>query len=229
MTTVSCLFPVLGRPHRVAPLLESLCASVCDVQLVPLFLLSPDDPREKEAVMESGANFCQVSWPAGYADWARKINLGYKETHEPWLLLGADDLTFDYRWADEALRVAAETGKRVIGTNDMANPTTMRGIHSTHPLVARSYADELGTIDGPGQVVTEEYSHQGVDTELVETAIYRGEWAFATQSRVRHHHPIYDRTVPMDETYRKGQATSRQDAVLFQQRRPLWGVNPRRR
>lgn len=222
MTSIICLFPVLARPHRVQPLFDSLRSSQQKVELSAFFLVSPNDVEEKQAVAESGSDFYEVTWDPGPGDWAMKINLGYQLTDNPWILLGADDLTFDPGWAEEALKVASATGKRVIGTNDMANPTVMKGKHSTHPLVARSYVDEFGTIDQPRLVVHEGYGHQWCDTELNETAMSRGEWVFAQNSRVRHHHPFYDRSVPRDDTYMKGLSSSKEDSQLFRNRRALW-------
>jgi hypothetical protein len=109
----------------------------------------------------------------------------------------------------------------VIGTNDLGNPTVMAGKHSTHPLVARWYADEHGTVDGPGRVVTEAYGHQWTDTELVQTAMSRGAWVFAADSHVRHAHPFWTKG-PMDATYEKGMASSREDQRLFARRKSLW-------
>ena len=48
MTSVTVLVPVLNRPHRVAPLIESLDHSVAleDAQVELLFLASPGDDDE---------------------------------------------------------------------------------------------------------------------------------------------------------------------------------------
>ncbi|MDH4038585.1 MAG: hypothetical protein OEV86_14020, partial [Candidatus Krumholzibacteria bacterium] len=63
------------------------------------------------------------------------------------------------------------------------------------------------------------YDHQWVDAEAVAVAKQRGEWAFARNSLVLHHHPIFDKTVVMDETYAKALAKGREDGRVFQQRR----------
>jgi hypothetical protein len=211
--------PVLGRPHRVEPLLESLAAAT-SVPYVAVFVCSPGDDEELAAVRAAAApavSLLVADRPAGPGDFAFKTNLAYRWTEEPWLFTGADDLRFHPGWAEEALRVAAETGARVVGTNDLGNPTVMSGRHATHSLVARSYADGLGTLDGPGAVLCEQYDHQYVDTELVVTAQTRGEWAFADRSHVEHLHPFWGKG-RMDATYERGLAGGRADRALFMSR-----------
>jgi hypothetical protein len=70
-------------------------------------------------------------------------------------------------------------------------------------------------------VVHEGYSHQWVDTELVETAMARGQWAFAKDSHVEHLHPFWHKG-EMDATYEKALSTTRFDHRLYGQRRALW-------
>ena len=117
--------------------------------------------------------------------------------------------------------MAEDTTAGVIGTNDLGNATVMRGLHSTHPFVRRSYVEERGTIDEPGKCVHEGYSHQWVDTELIDTAKRRGQWAFAKHSHVEHMHPFWKKGT-MDATYEQALSTSKEDYALYQERRLLW-------
>jgi hypothetical protein len=166
---------------------------------------------------------------AGAAGLALAIVLGkrvgfakgaHKPHNPPFVLLGASDLLFHSGWDVEALRVAEQTGAGVIGTNDLANPAVKAGRHSTHPLVRRSYIDEVGgTFDqGPGVVYFEGYDHQCVDNELCIAATKRKQWAFAKESKVQHLHPIFDKTISMDDTYRRGLAKGKEDIALLQSR-----------
>ncbi len=217
---IDILVPVLGRPQNAQPLVDSIRENtVVDHRI--LFLCTPFDVDEINAVHETGADIHNVNWEAGPSDWAKKINRGYRLTSFPFMLLGADDLRFHGDWDTEALRVAEETGAGVIGTNDLGNATVMRGKHSTHPLVRRYYVDEQGTIDEPGQVLHEGYCHQWVDTEFVETAKMRHEWAFAKASHVEHMHPFWKKG-DMDSTYEKALSTSAEDYAHFNSRKRLW-------
>lgn len=222
MSRIAILVPVLNRPQNAGPLVDSIRANS---RLLPeitiLFLLSPADHEERTAVLATGCDAHIVGWQPGPGDWGKKINEGFRVTSSEFCLLGADDLRFHPNWDTEVLRVAEETGAGVIGTNDLGNATVMRGLHSTHPLVRRSYVEEHGTIDEPGICCHEGYHHQWVDTELIETAKMRGQWAFAKDSHVEHLHPFWKKG-RMDSTYEKALSTSREDHAIFQERRRLW-------
>jgi hypothetical protein len=220
--SIAILIPVLGRPERAAPLVRSIRMST-DVPYQIVFLCSPNDHDAISAYSREVGGVIVVGWEPGPGDFARKTNLGFAETTEPFVFCGATDLTFQPGWDVAALKVADETSAGVIGTWDGANPAVMHGKHSTHPLVRRSYAENLGcTIDGTGAIYSEAYDHQCVDNELIETAQSRGEWAFAAESRVLHHHPFYDRTMRIDATYKKALAHGKEDKILFMRRRRLW-------
>lgn len=198
-------------------------AAAFDYRLV--FVCSPGDEDQIEACEAASPDVMVVPWQPGRADWARKILAAYEATSEEFLLLAADDVSFEPGWDVEALAMFDRYDVGVVGTNDLANPSVKRGDHSCHPLVSRGYCELHGTIDGPGAPVTTVYHHQWVDSEMVATAKARGCWAFADRSIVKHHHPLYDRTVQMDDTYRRGSNITRAEAVaerrLFEERMRL--------
>lgn len=215
--TLAVLVPMLGRPHRVAPLLESVTAATPEPHRV-LFLLTPDDLEVHDAVARAGGEHLEVPWRS-HGDYARKINAGVSATTEPLVFCGADDLAFHPGWLERAVeRLAAGIG--VVGTNDLGNPRVMRGEHATHSLVTRAYA-ELGTIDEPGKLLHEGYPHEYVDDEMVGTAKHRGAWAFAADSIVEHLHPHWGKA-PTDELYDAQAQRMRAGRRLYQQRRRLW-------
>lgn len=220
MTLPSCevaiLVPVLGRPHRVKPLLESVKKATPEPHRV-LFLPDSTDAEEIAAIEEAGAEYLAVDPPAS---WASKINAGYRATSEPWFLCAADDLEFHPGWFSRALRWAKdETG--VIGTNDLLNPRVMTGQHSTHMLVRRSYADAHGTIDEEGKVCHEGYAHEYADDELVQTAMSRGAYVHAFDSIVEHLH-YWNGKLPEDATYRLGRQHTARSRRLYRTRTRLW-------
>jgi hypothetical protein len=116
---------------------------------------------------------------------------------------------------------AVRTGARVIGTSDMNPRADEAGIYSPHPAIHRSYADEEGTVDGPGQIMCEAYDHNYPDRELAATAISRGEWAFCKRAVLEHLHPAFSKTKP-DATYRLGMRQFGRDGRLFRQRSERW-------
>jgi hypothetical protein len=212
------LVPVLRRPWRAAPLVESF-AQATEPPYRIVFICTPDDADEIAAVRATGAARLIVPWQTGPGDWARKINYGFRSTLEPLMLLGADDISPHPGWAEE-IRSAAGLGFGVIGTNDLGNPEVMGGGLSTHPIVTRRYAVEHGTIDGPG-VVHEGYRHNFVDNELAGTALSRGAWAFCSAAKVEHLHPSWGKA-PIDDVYTIGRSGFDIDRAYFIRRRELW-------
>lgn len=209
---------MLGRAHRVGPLLESLAAATTDYRV--LFLLTPGDTDVIGAVETAGGDWVAVQ-RRDRGDYARKINAGYRATTEPLLFLGADDLHFHPHWFERAVAPFTDSRVGVVGTNDLGNRRVISGDHATHALVRRSYIDEHGTIDEPGKVLHEGYAHEYVDDELVGTAKHRGAWAFAADSVVEHLHPQWGKAPsdPMYDAQAERMSTSRH---LFLRRRRLW-------
>lgn len=226
MAEIAIVIPVLNRPHRAEPVVASIFAAT-EAEVEVLFVLSPDDPAEKEAVQATGENYMVVDWPCGPGDFAMKHNLAFGYVDAPLVLLGADDLDFERGWDERVLATWNRSHAGVIGTNDDANPLVRKGRHATHPVVSRDYIETVGGTwhDGPGIVYHEGYAHQYVDTELCGAAMERGEWAFAHGSIVRHLHPMYPHRgigrTPMDDTYKKALGDASEDRRLFVERQAL--------
>lgn len=213
---LAILVPMLGRPHRIVPLLASIRAATPEAFV--LFLVTPDDSQVRREVIRVGCEQLSVPRrPTG--DYARKINTGYRATTQPHLFTAADDLHFHPGWYEAAVAKLAP-GVGVVGTNDLGSPRVMAGDHSTHSLVTREYAD-LGTIDEPGKIYHEGYVHEWVDDELVGTAKRRGAWAFAFDARVEHLHPNWGKS-PTDKMYANQRARMRAGHATYIKRSRLW-------
>jgi hypothetical protein len=211
--------PVLRRPHRVAPLIESIDAATPGPHRT-LFVCSPDDHAEHAAVDAAGGERLTVDWPPGRGDYARKINAAYRQSTEPLLFFGADDLHFHPDWLPAAVAQLTE-GVGVVGTNDLGNVRVISGDHATHFLVTRGYCDR-GTIDEPDGPLHEGYHHNFVDDEFLATARLRNAVAMATDSHVEHLHPHWKKS-EMDDTYRKGLNRFDADRRHYNSRRHHWG------
>lgn len=221
MSVCAVIVPVLNRPERVHPLIESFRASVEPEQASLYFVASETDLEEIDTIRDARVPLFVLRGPRRSGDYARKINHAARLTGEPWLFLGADDLAFRKGWLDACLRDAARYSKRVVGTNDLGNREVIARRHSTHSLVARSYIEERGTIDRPGVVLHEGYDHQWCDNEFIETAKHRSEFVSCGSAVVEHLHPHWGKAEP-DETYRIALAEGRRDQILFRTRRRLW-------
>jgi glycosyltransferase involved in cell wall biosynthesis len=216
--TLAILIPVLRRPHRVVPLLESIKAATPEPHRV-LFIASPNDQAEIDAISAAGGEVLVIDDVPAPGDYARKINAGYRHTDEPLLFLGADDIHFHPGWLPAA-RALLERGVHVVGTNDLGNSEVIAGRHATHSLVTRQYIDVLGTLERCGEVLHEGYAHEYVDNEFVQTAIARQAWANARDSIVEHLHPHWGKA-PTDELYDQHHERMRTGRRVFMQRQPL--------
>lgn len=218
---LSILIPVLRRPQNIHPLVESIMGST-GIPFNLLFIVSPGDHQEiAELDNQKLAYLIMGNTYENKGDYARKLNQGFRVVESDWYFLGADDLKFHPGWFDSAMETYNKTQACVIGTNDMGNPTVMQGQHSTHSLVLREYVLECGTIDQPGRVLHEEYPHEFVDLEFVETAKWRGAWAFSQSSVVEHLHPNWGKS-PMDELYAKQEERMKLGKIIYERRKHLW-------
>lgn len=212
MNELTILVPVLGRPHRVRPLLESASATTPAAQV--LFIADPDDDAELEALEAEAAEYITVD--GGYAV---KINEGVRATDTKLVFTGADDITFLPGWF-EAAKAHLSDQIRVVGVTDEVTKRNRLGHHAPHFLIARDYA--LRTIiDGDRGPFCERYRHCWVDNEFIGTARQRRVIHIATDARVHHSHP-FDGSAETDATYEKGQASYRRDQMVFRQRKRLW-------
>lgn len=208
--TCVVIVPVLGRPHNVAPLVESLRSSTDDARLV--FVVDADDDLEIDAIEAAGADMIVNRGES--KTFATKANLGYGQTTEPWLLFVGDDVQFHPGWLDAALAAAGDRF-HLVATNDMRNAAVMAGMHATHPMMRRSWIDTHGASwDGPGTVAHEGYRHWYVDNEWTTVARRAGVFTYAPNARVEHQHPIWG-DVYWDATYLLGQVHAEDDQRLF--------------
>jgi hypothetical protein len=218
------LIPVLNRPKRVNPLVENLKECSALIECRPVFLVSPGDEAELKIIQKAKVEHFVMEQNPTQGDYAKKINLGFFMTDDPFVFMGADDLIFYPGWAERAIAKWYETGACVIGTNDLGNQRVMEGRHSTHTLVHRGYGD-CGTCDEEGVLLHEGYWHQFVDDEFVGTAMARGVYTHAEDSIVEHLHPHWGKA-PEDDTYRLSMKHFNEDRNYFNRRAPLWWKDP---
>lgn len=223
MTALLVGVPVLGRPQNAAAVAANLREATPGAHIY--FLCSLDDEAQQGACLDAMTKDDLLSVmpePAGLGDFAKKHNTGYRTAvagDYEWYFVGADDLVFHPGWFDRCLEAHRKAGACVIGTRDLGNPRTANGWHSTHFLVHRDYL-ECGTVDEPGKLLHEGYSHEFVDDEAVQTARARRTYA-TSQAVVEHLHPDWGKA-EWDDTYRKAQSGRAADQALFHSRRHMW-------
>jgi hypothetical protein len=168
VTDAALLIPVLCRPQRVAPLLESISEATPEPHRV-VFAAS-DGPTIAELDRLGQEYLRDDHLRPEEQSWGRRINRLFAYTDEPFVFLGADDLLFWPDWLSEALRVMARVDG-VVMCADLLNP---RG---TSPLVSRRYIlEEGGTVDDTGLVIHEGYRHNWCTP--AETPIWMADLSF---------------------------------------------------
>lgn len=230
--SLTVLVPVLDRPQNVRPLVESFRAGGSGGRLVFVCQMGDDDEiaavREVCDEAQSAPSVSMGRQPEvsdlivrDATTWPEKIGAAmWLIAPSEWYLLGADDITFEPGWFQASAK--ARSGHAlVVGTNDSGNPRcSVSGIHSTHPLVHRSWR-AMGEKISP---VHTGYGHWFCDDDLIYTAKARGVWAWCEDARVTHHHPYFDDSVAWDETYALGESKAAQDKALWAQRAQMLGL-----
>lgn len=213
MSSVAILVPILNRPHRIEPLLQSIADSTT---LPHRVVFAASDQPSIDELTRLGASFI-TDEGGDEGSYPRRINRLYAETTDPYLLLAADDLAFRPQWLEEAMKVM-ETLDGVVALNDQYNPA---GVHF---LVSRNYIETFGgCMDDSGVVLHEGYRHAYCDDEFRATARARGKWALAHSAVIEHLH-VGAGKAPMDETYRIGEAAMPHDFGVFMSRAHLWNT-----
>lgn len=220
MSELAILTPVLGRPLSVAPLLDFIALATPSARVV--FIADPDDESEIAAIreqtkrIETDVPTMRVDCLLHGGNYAQKIQEAIRQTDEPYVFLGADDLEPTEGWF-EAAKSAMTGDIQVVGVNDGIE----RGReHTTHFLLTREYA-ETPCIDGSPGPIFAGYGHNFIDDELIATAMSRNAYAYVSKALVVHRHPMA-KTAPDDETYRRGRRSFARDRRIYNKRCPLW-------
>jgi hypothetical protein len=206
--STAILIPVLDRPHRVEPLVANIADATPEPHTI---LFAASDQPTIDELDRLGINYLRDDGDS----WPNRINRLFHATTDPYVFLGADDVSFHSGWLSEALKAMAEVDG-VVAVSDLFNP------YGTLALVSRRYiTEESGCVDTPGVVVHGGYRHNYSDTELFSVARARGRHAYCAESIVEHFHPSAGKA-PMDGTYQIGFDHEMADRVLYASREPMW-------
>jgi glycosyltransferase involved in cell wall biosynthesis len=219
MDKVAVIVPAM-RPENMASLIYSFKAT--NDGSARLYIVH-DDGFDTDA--EFGRKI-----PTGkpHTTYAEKVNLGFVQTREDWVLLVGDDVEFHAGWIEEARKLS--TGFDVIGTNDalpgrVRNPDVAAGRHADHFFVRRSYVDAEGAcLDGPGVLAPDAYFHWHTDKEIIGLARARGVFTPCLAAVVEHLHPGYDGREDLrqsDPTYMAAVEHAEADQKTWLSRVPL--------
>ena len=206
--SVAILVPAM-RPQNLQRLVDTIAESTTDYGVV---IVATGECADVARTLEGPITVIDD----GGGSYAKRINLAFRLTTEPYALLASDDLSFRPGWFEAAM-IQMNQVNGVVGINDLYN---MSGVHF---LISRDYVNDPGAvIDAPGLVCHEGYGHAYVDDELRHTAQYHGRWAFARDAVIEHMHPGAGKAEP-DDVYAIGQASMEPGRAVFMSRRHLWG------
>jgi len=216
VSSVAVIVPVMRRPHCVRPLIRSYKDSDAVGDLY--FIVDCNDKAERQAIAQEGGT--EIVNHGELQTFARKCNIGYERTHEPWLLFIGDDVYFHKGWQQEALK---NSSKANISTNDMLTEEVQSGSHCVHPIVKRSFIDQVGlSFDGPGTVCHEGYNHMFVDNEWTHIAKREQQFRYEPNAIIEHmHYTKYQED--KDEVSELGLSSYRLDRELWFKRLAEYG------
>lgn len=211
---VAVIVPVLDRPAHVAPLVESYLASGARGALY--FVVDINDYAERAAIDAHLGDQVRVIVSSDIVTtFPAKVNLGYAETIEPWLLLVGDDVRFHRGWSWKAQQAAGDR-YHLVATDDRLSPRVAYGAHATHPLIRRSWVEASGASwDGPGVLAHEGYRHWFVDDEWSTKARAEDVFTYARHAVVEHLNPLEPTA---DRVYALAWAARNRDQRTYQER-----------
>ena len=206
---VAILIPTLGRPHRIAPVIDNI--REVTPELHEIYFMTSDKDSIK-IIKDKGA----VHIPdVGNTDLITRTNALFKATTEPFVYTGSDDVFFHNGWLTELLK---HTDKySVLVPNDLLNP------NGTQALISREYVNNYSCcIDTPEVIYYPGYKHAYADNEQFETAQYRGVFKKVDTSIVEHLHPDAEKS-EVDSTYQEAWSKSNDGLKMYLSRKHLWG------
>lgn len=147
-----------------------------------------------------------------------RINHMYRETQEPYLFTGSDDVIFEKGWL-EGLMGGIGKGYAVIGANDGYNPM------STNFLIKREYIEkQSGCLDTLNVIFYPKYQHNFVDVELLSTAKKRNQYVQVVNAKVTHHHWRKDPS-KYDKTYQWADERVEKDMYTWHDRKKKFNLS----
>jgi glycosyltransferase involved in cell wall biosynthesis len=213
--TVTIVIPTYRRAAKLAALVEN----IRETKPISASILVVTEIDDRETLAAARAANVEAIFNACERGYAGSINTAFRWSDAEVLFTGADDIRCRPGWVEKAL-ARFGPGIGVVGTNDLDDPNSASGAHSTHSFVRRDYVNHPGAVVGmPGFVMYPGYGHYYTDVELVATAKARGAFAPCLESVVEH---LRAQEMPSEEWLVKRHKFMLQDTPVFQQRSALW-------
>lgn len=197
--SVDIIIPTCNRPTKLESVLRHIeqASPFAGVIVVTEDMASAELADGHSAVAIYAEGTAPVKW-----------NFGVAASKADWFVLGTDDSYLQTGWWDVALR--ANVGGYV-GLRDAADK-----LHYwyEHFMISREFC----VIHAGGVLACPLYHHQYIDVEMTHRAIKAGCVA-STPMVVCEHRHWTNSGAEMDDIYRRGRETFKQDQAIFQARR----------
>lgn len=208
--SVAVIVPTLGRPDKLAPLVENI-AEATDSPHRIYFVMEAHD-RDS---IDVAAGLDSIDVIGDFGSCAAAVNAGYQACDEEFFAVANDDCRFHAGWDTAALAHMSES-THIVGLNDGS------GDCKCFSIARRSYiAEHSGVFDKP-DTVYHPYQSQCCDTEFAFYAQLRGVWADAHDAVCEHVHWRFGKADRNHPNYLKAQETNAADLAEYNRRRELW-------
>jgi hypothetical protein len=154
MSDIAILIPTYGRFTR----LESVAKNIHDTTTrshTIYFLCEKTDLQTIRELRRVNEKFILCDGNT----YVSAINRGYRETTEPYLLLGSDDIEFTKGWDEKMIWEFMDEKIGVVGAMDEWE-ITKTGKHGSHLMISRQYIQKhSGVKDEADVVYSSQYIH----------------------------------------------------------------------
>ena len=208
---IDVICPTLGRPDKLAPLVENIHASTATPHTVYLVMETSDRDSIRAA---EGLDTMDVI--GSFGSCAKAVNGGYMASEDPFFAVINDDCKLHPGWDVNALAKFDES-THIVGLNDGS------GDCKCFTLARRSYIEKhSGVYDRAKTVYHDGYASQCVDTEFAHYAQLRGVWADAPDALCEHVHWRFGKADRDHPNYIKAAETNAADLAEYNRRRDEW-------
>lgn len=211
MIDIAVLIPTYGRSKKLNSVVKNFYKYSKISNLY--FIIDPEDTESVEWLKTSNQKGFIVS-----GEYVEAINFGYKNTTEPYIFCGADDIEFTKDWDIKLVKNFEDEDINITGGIDDWI-CSRAGIHISHPLVRREYIKKIGGCLGQKDAIYYSgYKHYHCDIELEQVAWSRGCIKVDEKVTIKHNHFVNNK-VENDATYQRSYQMLRADTELYNLRK----------
>jgi hypothetical protein len=189
---IDILIPTYKRPEKIRLLIENIKKT--STKATPLFIIRPDDKETEKILINKKAKYLKT-----FLEYMGCINLGVKKTSKPFIFCGADDIEFTKDWDLKLLEVMKDEKIMVTGGIDDWT-VSQSGVHTSHPLVRRTYLGQSYWNATTNDLYCPEYNHYQGDIELEQLAHYKNVIKVCKDCIIHHNHYVNGKATE-DTTY----------------------------